>query len=35
MANPVVHFEIGAADDQPLLEFYESCSGGGCGRFPG
>ena len=35
MVNPVVHFEIGAADDRPLVEFYGELFGGGCGRFPG
>src|SRR4029453_15307343 len=35
MANPVVHFEIGAADDRPLLEFYERLFGWGLGAVPG
>jgi uncharacterized protein len=29
MANPVVHFEIGAADDRPLLAFYGELFGWG------
>jgi uncharacterized protein len=35
MANPVVHFEIGAADDQPLLRFYGELFGWGLQAFPG
>ncbi len=35
MANPVVHFEIGAADDQPLLEFYGELFGWGLRAVPG
>jgi uncharacterized protein len=35
MANPVVHFEIGAADDQPLLEFYGQLFGWGLRAVPG
>ena len=35
MANPVVHFEIGAADDQQLLRFYEELFGWGLQAFPG
>jgi uncharacterized protein len=35
MANPVVHFEIGGADDRPLLEFYEELFGWGLRAVPG
>ena len=35
MANPVVHFEVGAADDRPLLEFYGELFGWGLRAFPG
>jgi uncharacterized protein len=35
MANPVVHFEIGAADDQQLLRFYGELFGWGLQAFPG
>jgi uncharacterized protein len=35
MANPVVHFEIGAADDQPLLKFYGELFGWGLRAVPG
>jgi uncharacterized protein len=35
MANPVVHFEIGAADDQELLRFYGELFGWGLQAFPG
>ena len=35
MANPVVHFEIGAADDRPLLAFYSELFGWGLRAFPG
>jgi uncharacterized protein len=35
MANPVVHFEIGAADDRPLLEFYRELFGWGLRAVPG
>jgi predicted enzyme related to lactoylglutathione lyase len=35
MANPVVHFEIGAADDQRLLRFYGELFGWGLQAFPG
>jgi uncharacterized protein len=35
MANPVVHFEIGAADDRPLLAFYGELFGWGLRAFPG
>jgi predicted enzyme related to lactoylglutathione lyase len=35
MANPVVHFEIGAADDRPLLAFYGELFGWGLRAVPG
>jgi uncharacterized protein len=35
MANPVVHFEIGGADDRPLLAFYEELFGWGLRAVPG
>jgi uncharacterized protein len=35
MVNPVVHFEIGAADDQPLVEFYGELFGWGLRAVPG
>jgi uncharacterized protein len=35
MANPVVHFEIGAADDQPLVRFYGELFGWGLRAVPG
>ena len=35
MANPVVHFEIGAADDRPLLAFYGELFGWGLRALPG
>jgi uncharacterized protein len=35
MANPVVHFEIGAADDQPLVRFYGELFGWGLRPVPG
>jgi uncharacterized protein len=35
MANPVVHFEIGAADDGPLVKFYGELFGWGLRAVPG
>ena len=35
MVNPVVHFEIRAADDRPLVEFYGELFGWGLRAFPG
>jgi uncharacterized protein len=35
MANPVVHFEIVAADDQPLVRFYGELFGWGLRAVPG
>jgi predicted enzyme related to lactoylglutathione lyase len=35
MVNPVVHFEIGAADDRPLLAFYGELFGWGLRAVPG
>jgi predicted enzyme related to lactoylglutathione lyase len=35
MANPVVHFEIGAADEQPLVKFYGELFGWGLRAVPG
>jgi predicted enzyme related to lactoylglutathione lyase len=35
MGNPVVHFEIGAADDRQLLRFYGELFGWGLQTFPG
>ena len=35
MGNAVVHFEIGAADDQPLIAFYGQLFGWGLNSMPG
>jgi uncharacterized protein len=35
MGNAVVHFEIGAADDQPLIAFYGQLFGWGLNSIPG
>ena len=35
MAHPVVHFEVGAADDAPLVAFYGELFGWGLQGFPG
>jgi predicted enzyme related to lactoylglutathione lyase len=35
MANPVVHFEIGAAEDEPLVKFYGELFGWSLGTIPG
>lgn len=35
MGNAVVHFEVGAADDGPLVEFYGELFGWGLQGFPG
>jgi uncharacterized protein len=35
MGNPVVHFEIGAADDEPLVKFYGGLFGWGLRGVPG
>src|SRR6185437_13104466 len=35
MGNAVVHFEFGAADDEPLVSFYRGLFGWGLQGFPG